>query len=244
MFMKNKMVIATVVAGLAMGSLAIAQIVQPKSVGSESFFLIGSNGNSLELRPGTIGTSFSLTLPGSDGTNGQVMQTDGAGTLSWTSAATSGVPSGTIITFAGPDCPTGYLPADGASVSRATYDALFDAIGTTWGSVDGSSFNVPDMRNRFMRGTGTNGDLSGGTPVGLGTYQGDVFASHSHGFSTNTANSSNIANGAGVYMSNTAFGAGTHWIASTNLTNTVLIQNSGGAETRPKSYGVLICIKE
>ena len=39
-----------------------------------------------------------------------------------------------------------WLPCNGAPVSRTTYAALFAAIGTTFGSGDGSTtFNVPSM---------------------------------------------------------------------------------------------------
>ena len=45
--------------------------------------------------------------------------------------------------------PTGYLLEDGTAVSRTTYADLFAAIGTTYGSGDGSTtFNLPDSRGR------------------------------------------------------------------------------------------------
>ena len=49
--------------------------------------------------------------------------------------------------------PNGYLMCDGAAVDRATYADLFAIIGTTYGNGDGSTtFNVPDLRNLFIRG--------------------------------------------------------------------------------------------
>jgi len=54
-----------------------------------------------------------------------------------------------------------WLPCDGSSVSRTVYDDLFDVIGTSFGSVSGSTFNVPDFRGRTPIGTGTGaGDAS------------------------------------------------------------------------------------
>jgi prepilin-type N-terminal cleavage/methylation domain-containing protein len=45
--------------------------------------------------------------------------------------------------------PAGYLVEDGSAVSRTIYDDLFAAIGTTYGSGDGSTtFNLPDSRGR------------------------------------------------------------------------------------------------
>lgn len=47
----------------------------------------------------------------------------------------------------------GLLLCDGAAVSRTTYDDLFDVLGTTWGSGDGSTtFNLPDLMQVFVRG--------------------------------------------------------------------------------------------
>jgi len=51
------------------------------------------------------------------------------------------LPPGSIIQFAGPACPAGYLdmPTAAANISRGTYGALFQAIGTAWGAGDGST---------------------------------------------------------------------------------------------------------
>lgn len=67
------------------------------------------------------------------------------------------VPIGTIIDFAGPSTPVGYLECDGSAVSRTTYDKLFDVIGTTWGTGDGSTtFNLPDLCGRTSIGRTNN----------------------------------------------------------------------------------------
>lgn len=61
---------------------------------------------------------------------------------------------GTIIAFGSNTVPEGYLLCNGSPVSRTTYAALFAAIGITYGEGDGSStFNLPDMSNRFLEGT-------------------------------------------------------------------------------------------
>lgn len=53
---------------------------------------------------------------------------------------------GMIKPFAGTTVPTGYLLCDGSAVSRTTYADLFAAIGTTYGSGDGSTtFNLPNF---------------------------------------------------------------------------------------------------
>jgi len=61
--------------------------------------------------------------------------------------------SGMVMPFAGTSAPTGWLLAYGQAVSRSTYSSLFTAIGTTYGSGDGSStFNLPDLRGRVAAG--------------------------------------------------------------------------------------------
>lgn len=62
----------------------------------------------------------------------------------------------------------GCLLCDGASYLRATYAALFAAIGTVYGSVDGTHFNVPDLRGRAPIGAGT-GTAAGASAHALGS---------------------------------------------------------------------------
>jgi len=60
--------------------------------------------------------------------------------------------------------PDGYVLCDGTSLARAgTYADLFAVIGTTYGTADGSSFNVPDLQGRMPQG------YDGGTYALAGT---------------------------------------------------------------------------
>lgn len=64
-------------------------------------------------------------------------------------------PAGSIIAFGGDtlQIPEGWLFCNGAEVSRVQYKALYDAIGTAWGTGDGSTtFAVPDLQGLFLRG--------------------------------------------------------------------------------------------
>lgn len=71
------------------------------------------------------------------------------------------VPSGVINAYAGATPPTGWLLCDGSAVSRTTYAKLFSAIGTTYGSGNGSTtFNLPDLRGRIMVGLDNLGGTS------------------------------------------------------------------------------------
>jgi microcystin-dependent protein len=66
-----------------------------------------------------------------------------------------GMPAGSITAYAGAVAPSGWLVCDGSAVSRSTYGELFTAIGTTYGTGDGSTtFNLPDLRGRTAIGAG------------------------------------------------------------------------------------------
>lgn len=75
------------------------------------------------------------------------------------------LPAGVVWAYGGTAAPTGWLLCDGASLLRSSFADLFTAIGTAYGSVDGTHFNVPDLRGRFPLGKATSGTGStlGGT---------------------------------------------------------------------------------
>jgi microcystin-dependent protein len=59
----------------------------------------------------------------------------------------------TIKLTARSSAPSGWLLCQGQAVSRTTYAALFDAIGTTYGAGDSSTtFNIPDIAGRVVAG--------------------------------------------------------------------------------------------
>lgn len=73
--------------------------------------------------------------------------------------------------------PDGWLLCNGAAVSRSTYAALFAVIGTKHGSGDGSTtFNLPNLANRFVEGTTSIGSAgtfkSAGLPNITGSHNG------------------------------------------------------------------------
>lgn len=73
------------------------------------------------------------------------------------------VPVGTIADFAGASAPAFWLLCFGQAVSRTTNLALFTAIGTTYGSGDGSTtFNLPDARDYALVGKGNMGGSDAG----------------------------------------------------------------------------------
>lgn len=85
------------------------------------------------------------------------------------------LPTGAVIPFAGTSAPTGWLFCHGQEVSRTTYARLFAVIGTTYGAGNGSTtFNLPDLRQRFPLGKAASG--TGST---LGETGGQI--NHTHG---------------------------------------------------------------
>lgn len=71
-------------------------------------------------------------------------------------------PTAAVLPYAATTAPDGWLLCDGSAVSRTTYSFLFAAIGTSYGSGDGSTtFNVPDYRWTFLRGFGANISVTG-----------------------------------------------------------------------------------
>lgn len=149
--------------------------------------------------PSAVTTTTTFTLPDGDGSNGQVLGTDGSGQLGWSSAFSSGM----LVPYAGGSAPSGWLLCYGQAISRTTYAALFSAIGTVYGSGDGSTtFNVPDLRGRVIAGqddmggtsadrlTDQSGGLDGDTLGATGgaethTLTEAELAAHSHSLGTN-----------------------------------------------------------
>ena len=79
----------------------------------------------------------------------------------------------------------GWLKCNGRSLSRDTYAALFAVIGTSFGSVDGNSFSLPDCRGRVLGTLGQGASLTNrtlGNSVGTETHTLSVgeMPSHSH----------------------------------------------------------------
>lgn len=159
--------------------------------------------------------------------------------------ASANRPPGEISFWALSIPPAGWLKCNGSAVSRATYAALFSAIGTTFGAGDGATtFNVPELRGEFVRvlddGRGVDAART------LGSAQVQDMQPHVHGpgnlFSGGAANSTaapetNPANTlSGAYYSNASA------TSALNLTG----RNTGSAgatETRPRNVAFPAFIK-
>ena len=156
---------------------------------------------------------------------------------------TQSAPPGEIKEFAMQTVPTGYFEADGSEKSRVTEAALFAAIGTTYGSGDGSTtFNLPDYRGVFRRGWDHGRGIDAGRA--FGDLQDGAFAEHGHTYALTGANgltsgtSGSFPTGSGTIIagphSGTATAAAGQQIGGSGI---------GESETRPVNVSVLVCIK-
>jgi len=124
--------------------------------------------------------------------------------------------------------PGGWLLCDGSSLLRASYPALFAAIGTVHGAADGTHFSLPDLRDKFI--VGAKQDDSGVPKTNLTgslTQSGGAVSHHhaDHTLSTNVAISAHSRT-TDVAISAHANGA----VSSHSLsTNVALSAHSGAA---------------
>ena len=116
----------------------------------------GSTGPTGPLGP-TGSTGISVT--GATGPTGpagsSVTGATGSTGPTGASGPTGTEPTGAVVMWSTVSAPSGYLMCAGAAVSRSTYAALFAAIGTTFGTGDGTTtFNLPNYNNRMPVGAG------------------------------------------------------------------------------------------
>jgi microcystin-dependent protein len=149
--------------------------------------------------------------------------------------AGDGASIGAVQLHAGPSPPAGFLECNGASLLRADYPGLFAVIGVAHGTVDGTHFNLPDLRGKFVRGydhgagndpdaasrTGTTG---GATGDNVGSLQGEEFKAHTH--TSLTGSGQAVPGGLG-----------------NDLTTSGNTGSAGGTETRPVNVALMYIIK-
>lgn len=176
---------------------------------------------------------------------------------------------GSIAAFAMATVPEGWLLCNGQAVSQTEYARLYNRIGITYGNGNGNdTFNVPDLRNRFLRGfdpgkrmvgqkedaaIGIHDHSFSGTPINISGGE------HSHVVNTNVASGYNQKAACGFHIT----WSGCSLSMRVDWAKFLLFSNSGrslaephnhsftpsgsistvGEETRPLNTAVMFCIK-
>lgn len=153
------------------------------------------------------------------------------------------VPAGVVSPYAGSSAPSGYLLCYGQAVSRSTYSSLFSAIGTTYGTGDGSTtFNLPDLRGRAIAGqddmggssanrlTGQTGGVNGDTLGGTGGDETHTLTTAQLAAHTHTVSSVTVYGWTGGGGGDGSFGgSGLRYQTTSNNANAVTVQATTGA---------------
>lgn len=192
---------------------------------------------------------------------GDVLTFDGT---KW--VAQPGVPSGTILQYAGAAPPNGWLLCDGSAINRASYAGLFAVLGTTYGNGNGTTtFNLPDFRGRVAVGcdnmgigsanrlTSIQADVLGGSggveavapagsislsgTVGSTTLSSNQIPSHNHLPSVVSANWTASTSPNG-WGSGTWSSSGAGAVSGGNPTtpSSAMIKNTGNGESHTHSF--------
>lgn len=139
--------------------------------------------------------------------------------------------AGEVSHFARGTPPAGWLECNGGWVAKATYPALWAAIGGAYGS-DANNFAVPDLRGEFIRGWDHGRGVDSGRS--MGSWQDQMFKSHTHGHT----------NGGQIMVGNTVGGRiGFDGGGNMPRVNTTTLLATGGNETRPRNIALLPCIR-
>ena len=143
------------------------------------------------------------------------------------------VPAGTVIPYGSTSAPYGYIKCNGAAISRTVYADLFVAMGTAFGSGDGSTtFNLPDLRGEFIRGWDDGRGVDSGRS--FGSSQSHAFQDHTHNHSDHTAGFSHQTHYSGPHGPSSQY--------DSTRTTTGASGNTAG-ETRPRNIAMLYCVK-
>jgi len=160
-------------------------------------------------------------------------------------------PPGTIMAYGGDTAPAGWLMCTGEAVSRSAYPDLLAVVGTRFGSGNNSTtFNIPDLRGRFLRGRDANAgrdpdrasrttmNPGGSAGDAVGSIQGDEFRMHTHDYQDIYHSE---YNGVTVVPNNRGSGDTDGDNRGYEISRTTA--NRGGNETRPLNASVNYIIK-
>ncbi len=161
-----------------------------------------------------------------------------------TGAAQGGVtPTGQLTLFGSITPPSGWLLCDGSAIDRTVYAALFSIIGTTFGIGDGTTtFNIPDLRGKFVIGAGTIpvGTTGGSSSVTLSTTE---LPAHTHTITDPGHNHSTLATTSNVTTGSDPGGVTTGGTTGTSTTGiSVNSTGTGSAFSILPPYAAVVYI--
>ena len=200
--------------GVGHAALRISSVGATKNAAIQFGFGSSSSNVSLAYQPLLSATLNGLSIVQQDGKYSAI----NAGVVLQSPISGGGaqpvplVPVGTIVAFGHGSTPEGYTRCAGQSLVRATYPALFAAIGTAFGAGDdaGNTFAAPDLSDKVIIGQGdTNSTIGNGAGdfASGGTL---TTASGSAAISTSTGSASTGVKDAGGITVLTAVSAGGH----------------------------------
>jgi len=150
---------------------------------------------------------------------------------------------GELICYAGDISPdVKWLVCDGSSLLRTDYPDLFNVIGTAYGAVDGTHFNLPDLRGRVPLGVGNGPGLSSYIIGDNGGEESHTLTltetpTHSHIDSGHTHGESTAVPSVGAAITGVPVPSATPGIGVTGAGSAVLSNSgSGGAHNNLQPY--------
>jgi hypothetical protein len=207
----------------------------------------------------SLDVSGDINLSGNLYKNGLIFNLENIGNNNFNNVESIATTIGMICPFACVDAPDGWLICDGRELSRFDYSELFNVIGTIWGSGNGSTtFNIPDLRDEFIRGSSNNRIVGSGEGFALEKhihYSGITSSGYNSLITfegveaVSGRNTSNLR----LLLNNTSGSGFVSGVTSNPITSGIAINNfiDGSAntnasisdETRPRNKTVLFCIK-
>ena len=154
--------------------------------------------------------------------------------------STRPVPLGVVMYMPTSAVPYGFFEANGQAVSRTTYAALWQFLGSPNTGDGSTTFNIPDYRGEFIRGWDHGRGVD--TNRALGTVQYSQNLAHNHGMpgddqldaARGTAAWDGTSRGSFGYDANSHYGGGAQvWNTTTD----------GGNESRPRNIALMPIIK-
>ena len=198
---------------------------------------------------GTYVTAVNGTAPIAASTNtAGIVSVSLTATYSSSTHTHSLPPTGSIVMWTTTAAPSDWLFCDGSAYSYNTYPAL----GALLGGSPGGSFNVPDLRDRFISGSATISAASNNTgtfapntanihthTTDIAHAHADTFAVSTHGDHTHTTNPAATTSGtpSAVTISITTTGGATAG-AGTHTHSTDIAATASGAENTNLTHTV------